>query len=75
MRLAAWLEREKLSPAAFAARVGVHRSTVGRWLDGAARPDWDQLTKIKEDTGGEVTPNDFMPDAEEISSPPNEEAA
>ena len=64
MRLAEWLNDRNMSAAEFADKLGVHRSTVGRWLnDGAVgsghRPSWEQLAKIKIITNGSVTANDF----------------
>ena len=70
MKLADYLTERDLSAAEFAFRIGVHRSTVSRWLEGStnggavARPSWDQIIKVHEETGGLVTANDFMvPDA------------
>ena len=62
MRLAEYLAASNLSDAEFADRVGVHKSTVGRWVAGAVRPAWDQLPKITAATDGQVTANDFVDD-------------
>ena len=60
MTLGDYLASNGLKASAFAARLGVDRSTVGRWLSGVQRPDWDTLEKIHAATGGAVTANDFM---------------
>ena len=66
MRLADYLSANKLSAAEFAARIGVHRSTVSRWLEPVReggevfRPSWDLLAKIRDATDGVVTANDFV---------------
>ena len=62
MKLSEWLRSNDVSPADFAGRVGVHRSTVGRWIDprSDAKPDWDVLPRIIEATDGAVTANDFL---------------
>lgn len=73
MKLSDWLAEREITAAAFARRIGVHRMTVLRWLDPPAegpvpRPSWRQLAKIYEETGGQVTPNDFLfPDGAEVS--------
>ena len=61
MRLAEYLKEHHRTAAEFAAAIGVHRATVGRWIDGSGRyhPDWDLIPKIVEATGGAVTANDF----------------
>lgn len=69
MTLADYLTDRRITAAEFAEKLGVHRSTVSRWIgppsdDGETfRPSWDQLSKIKDLTGGLVTANDFMPKA------------
>jgi hypothetical protein len=58
-KLAEWLRLREMSKSDFADAVGVDKSTVGRWIDGSAKPRWDQFPKIYEVTDGEVTPNCF----------------
>lgn len=60
MKLAAYLEKQNLSDDDFAALVGRHRTTILRWRNGGARPDWDALHAIEEATGGKVTARDFL---------------
>jgi DNA-binding transcriptional regulator YdaS (Cro superfamily) len=74
MKLAAWLNDRSMSAAEFADKVGVHRSTVGRWIDGEVKPSWDQLPKIQELTAGQVTPNDFRDEGEAAVASPSEAA-
>lgn len=62
MKLATYLQSENLTPNAFAVRLGTPASTVTRLLRGERSPGLDLLTKIKNATGGSVTPDDFLPD-------------
>ena len=67
MTLADYLHDRRISAAEFAEKLGVHRSTVSRWIlppsDGGEtyRPSWDQIANISRVTYGLVTANDFMP--------------
>lgn len=63
MKLASYLEREKISDSAFAARIGVSRQALWRYKSGDRRPEWALLEKIVAETCGAVTPNDFLPNA------------
>ena len=73
MTLADYLNDRRISAAEFAEKLGVHRSTVSRWIlppsDGGEtyRPSWDQIANISRLTGGLVTANDFMPSLEPVS--------
>jgi DNA-binding transcriptional regulator YiaG len=60
MKLTKYLEREGLSPEQFAARLGVHRTTITRYLNGTRRPNRRQERLLMQVTGGSVTPMDFM---------------
>jgi transcriptional regulator with XRE-family HTH domain len=60
MRLERYLKRKKISPEQFADRIGVHSTTVYRFLSGLAFPKTSNLKKISEATEGKVGPNDFM---------------
>jgi transcriptional regulator with XRE-family HTH domain len=60
MKLAQYLSERRMSASEFADRVGKDRSTVGRWIDGSARPRWDDIPKITEATNGAVTADDFV---------------
>lgn len=60
MRLSDYLDREKISPSAFAASLGMPASTITRILKGARRPSFGVLQRIAEKTNGEVSsPDDF----------------
>lgn len=59
MRLAPYLEREKISDADFAEKIGVSRQAVHRYRTGERVPDQPIMHRIAETTAGEVLPNDF----------------
>lgn len=59
MKLATYLENEKLTDAAFARLIGVERQAVGRYKAGERFPETAILLKIYEATAGQVTANDF----------------
>lgn len=59
MTLTQYLEREGLTDAQFADKIGVERSTVTR-LRAGQMPSSKTLLAIIEITGGEVTANDFF---------------
>jgi len=59
MKLATYLENEKLTDAAFARLIGVERQAVGRYKVGDRFPETPILLKIYEATAGQVTANDF----------------
>lgn len=59
MKLAAYLEQNGISDAAFARLIGVERQAVGRYRGGDRFPEKSVLHKIFEATGGRVTANDF----------------
>lgn len=71
MKLSAYLEREKLSGADFAKKLGLHSETVRLWLKGISRPSNPQYDAIERATDGEVRPDDFRPS----SNDPGEQAA
>ncbi len=60
MKLSEWMEPRDISASDLADLLGVHKSTVGRWLDGSGKPSWEQLGKISSLTEGAVTANDFL---------------
>jgi transcriptional regulator with XRE-family HTH domain len=61
MQLSDYLAKADLSDAAFAVMIGVSRQAVHRYKAGERAPEWSVLAKIREATGGEVTPDDFLP--------------
>ena len=68
MQIGDWIKSRGLTDVDFAELVGVDKSTVGRWVAGTVRPDWDRLPKIIEVTEGLVTANDFIPKQTQLKS-------
>lgn len=64
MKLAAYLSANDIRDSDFAARIGVTRQTLWRYKSGERRPEWDVLERISRETGGQVTPNDFLDGAD-----------
>jgi transcriptional regulator with XRE-family HTH domain len=64
MDLRTYLEKQKLSPAQFAEKIGVHRTSVIRFRDRTRKPDLDTIQKIHEVTKGRVTAKDFFQPSE-----------
>jgi DNA-binding transcriptional regulator YdaS (Cro superfamily) len=56
-----WLRKEDESQADFAQRIGVDKSTVGRWIDevNPTLPSRGHMKLIKAGTRGEVTARDM----------------
>lgn len=65
MKLAEYLQQEKLSPAQFAANLGKHASTISRVLKEQRTPTLDLMDAIAKETKGKVTPNDFLAEQRE----------
>ncbi|MBB2959883.1 helix-turn-helix transcriptional regulator [Methylobacterium sp. R2-1] len=70
MRLADYLHQAEIKPSAFAERLGVTRQTLWRYMSGDRRPEWDVLERIRAETDGQVTPNDFLDGPVEAASGP-----
>ena len=45
--------------------LGLHQSNISRIESGKQRPDWPTMEKYRIASEGAVTPNDFLPDAQE----------
>jgi predicted transcriptional regulator len=60
MRLSEYLAKNQMNPEMFAAKVGVHPTTIYRLLSGATIPKRQNLRKIIAATEGEVDYNDLM---------------
>lgn len=58
-KLKQWLKDHNMTGAEFAAAIGVQQACVSLWLTGLRFPRPENMQKITEYTGGEVTPNDF----------------
>ena len=59
MRLGDWLAERQMTREQFGALVGVDHSAVTKWVHGRM-PRREHLAKIREATGGLVTPDDFV---------------
>lgn len=59
MTLQQYLRKTKIHPATLAARLGVARYTVDRYLCGRV-PTPEMMRRIYVVTGGRVTPNDLV---------------
>lgn len=70
MKLADYLSQAEIKPSAFAERLGVTRQTLWRYMSGDRRPEWDVLERIRAETDGQVTPNDFLDDPVEVEPCP-----
>jgi len=60
MRLSEYLAKKDMNPEQFAAKVGVHPTTIYRLLSGATIPKRQNLRKIIEATEGAVDVSDLM---------------
>lgn len=75
MRLSEYLAKHQKTPEQFAARVGVHPTTIYRLLSGATIPKRQNLAKIIEATGGEVDITDLMAAVSSPAKPKAKETA
>lgn len=64
MKLATYLNNSGSTYAAFAEKVGASTFAVGKWARGERLPRPKVLARIVEETGGQVTPNDFFAPAQ-----------
>lgn len=60
MTLRDWLAANNISDQDFAERLGVNRMSVWRYRTGVIVPDKDMLNRIRSETAGAVTANDFV---------------
>lgn len=58
--LARYLEAKKISVPEFAKLIGVHRTSVIRFLDGTRKPALGTAQRIHSVTKGKVKPEDFF---------------
>lgn len=70
MRLDEYLAHNKIRRYRFAERVGTSRSTISGIILNGQWPSRDLAIRIRQETGGHVTPNDFLPPFE-IAAPPS----
>jgi len=73
MTLDEWKDLENLSNANLAERFSVSVEAVWKWRRGHRMPRRSQLRQIYVETGGQVTPNDFV-DLPELKKPISEAA-
>lgn len=59
MRLATYLEKEKLSDAEFGRRIGAHRTRVWIWRTGRGSPRAGVIAVIEKVTNGAVRASDL----------------
>jgi Helix-turn-helix len=60
MRLDHYLQQNDIKPEAFAEQIGVHTTTIYRFIQGTSFPKSSNLKRIAEVTGGAVQANDFI---------------
>jgi hypothetical protein len=60
MRLDWYLEKNAIPVEVFADKIGVHRTSIYRFMKGLTFPRRETLRRIKEVTGGRVTAEDFV---------------
>ena len=72
MKLAAYLADRKQTAGAFAKRIRVTQPAVSRYVRGLRVPEPDVMKRIRAETNGAVTADDFYDDDE---SPPEMGAA
>lgn len=68
MQLSDWMAREGHDDERLGSLLGVDRATVNRLRRGVTKPSWDLAGRIKSLSGGAVTPDDFLPMAEQVPS-------
>jgi transcriptional regulator with XRE-family HTH domain len=61
MDIASWLTSTATTAADFAKRIGVSRQALHRYKTGDRVPRPKMLARIREETDGAVTANDFLP--------------
>lgn len=68
MKLATYLEAQKMTDREFAAKIGADRSSITHLRLGSKRPSFDMVTAIHDATGGQVTYQDFVTPRSEAAS-------
>jgi transcriptional regulator with XRE-family HTH domain len=63
MTLTEYLDQNNMTESEFGALIDRSQSAVNKLKNSKRRPDWETLDRIYKATKGEVTPNDFLPDA------------
>jgi DNA-binding XRE family transcriptional regulator len=65
--LTAWRKNKKLSQEELGVKLEISRWMVNSIETGRRQPSWNLMTKIGVLTNGQVTPNDFVAEAEKAS--------
>ena len=60
MRLDSYLIKNDIPVEQFAKKIGVHRTTVYRFMNGGTFPRAETLRRIRDATGGKVVADDFV---------------
>lgn len=60
MKLALYLKLTDQKPQSFAGKIGVDPVSVYRYCTGERRPHWSVMQRIREQTEGNVTADDFL---------------
>ena len=60
MKLKYFLKKAEISEKAFAAKCGVHQTTMHRYTSGDVEPSFKMMRKIYVESDQIVTPNDFV---------------
>ena len=61
MKLADYLQQSNLTDAEFGAKVDCSQSQVNRIKNGASQPSAELIARIRDETGGAVSFDDFYP--------------
>lgn len=61
MKISDWLDTAEIADSEFADRIGVSRQALSRYKAGTRTPRPTVLARIRAETNGRVTANDFLP--------------
>ncbi len=67
MKLRAYRKLNRFTVDAFAKRLAASRGAVLKWERGERTPSPDMMRRIFSETGGAVTPNDFLDVAADVA--------
>ena len=74
MKLSDYIKEKQIEKRELASRIGVSFTSLGRYLAGTRRPEWNVMARIARVTGGQVMPNDFLDEAAFSSDEPEPES-
>jgi transcriptional regulator with XRE-family HTH domain len=69
MKISDWLDKADIADSEFADRIGVSRQALSRYKAGTRTPRPSVLARIRAETNGRVTANDFVPSAVSRETP------